>query len=88
MYSDDGNLSQSYFIAMMDMRNLILKESDKHDVVTDEHSKRIFGGNSSLLNAIDAYVSLKYFDDMLNEFLGKSIKVMKNYKNQELPLNY
>ena len=86
IYTESGNVHLGYYKVLSDMREYL--ESIKgSDTVNEEYNKNLFGNESTTLNAIHAYTILKYFDSLLQESIGKTIKFNKLYKNQEVTLD-
>jgi len=86
IYTESGNVHLGYYKVLSDMREYL--ESIKgSDTINEEYNKNLFGNESTTLNAIHAYTILKYFDSLLQESIGKTIKFNKLYKNQEVTLD-
>lgn len=85
IYTENGNVHLGYYKVLSDMREYL--ENIKDNTIDDEYNKNLFGNESTILNAIHAYTILKYFDVLLQESMGKTIKFNKLYKNQEVTLN-
>lgn len=86
VYTDEGNVHRRYYDVLSDMQSY-LDSINKEQVVNDEYSKSLFGSGSTSLDAIHAYTMLKYFDSLLQETLGKTIKYNTLYKNSEVILD-
>ena len=87
VYTDDGGLHRGYYYALQDMQKYLDSQSNLQDLVNDEYSKKLFTGNSQIMDAIHAYTILRYFDSLLSETLGKTIKYNTLYKNCEVSTN-
>ena len=86
IYTPDGGLHRGYYYALQDMQ-AYLDSQNLQELVNDEYSKKLFTGNSQIMDAIHAYTTLKYFDSLLSETLGKTIKYNTLYKNCEVSIN-
>lgn len=87
IYTDEGNIHRRYYDVLNDMQDYIKSLDSSEQVINDEFSKKIFGGESAKLDAINAYTMLKYFDSLLQDTLGKTVKYNKRYKNTEVRLD-
>ena len=86
IYTESGNVHLGYYKVLSDMREYL--ESIKgSSTINEEYNKNLFGNESTVLNAIHAYTILKYFDSLLQESIGKTIKFNNLYKNQEVTLD-
>ena len=86
IYTGEGNIHRRYYDVLDDMQNYI-NSLDIEQVINDEYSKKLFNGDSAMLDAVNAYTMLKYFDSLLQETLGKTIKYNARYKNTEVRLD-
>ncbi len=86
IYTESGNVHLGYYKVLSDMREY-LEGIDKNITINEEYNKNLFGNNSRVLDAIHAYTILKYFDTLLQETLGRTIKYNKLYNNQEVTLD-
>lgn len=86
IYTESGNVHLGYYKVLSDMREY-LESINKSDVINEEYSNNLFGNESKILNAIHSYTILKYFDSLLQETLGKTVKFNKLYTNQEVTLD-
>ena len=86
IYTAEGNIHRRYYDVLNDMQNYI-NSIDAEQVINDEYSHKLFNGESALLDAVNAYTMLKYFDSLLQETLGKTIKANSRYKNTEVRLD-
>lgn len=86
IYTPDGGLHRGYYYALQDMQ-AYLDSHNLQKLINDEYSKKLFTGDSQIIDAIHAYTTLKYFDSLLSETLGKTIKYNTLYKNSEVSTN-
>ena len=86
IYTAEGNVHRRYYDVLNDMQDY-LNGLDSEQVINDEYSKKLFNGESAMLDAINAYTTLKYFDSLLQDALGKTIKYNSRYKNTEVRLD-
>lgn len=86
IYTPDGGLHRGYYYALQDMQ-AYLDSQNLQELVNDEYSKKLFTGDSQIIDAIHAYTILKYFDSLLSETLGKTVKYNSLYKNSEVSTN-
>lgn len=86
IYTERGNIHLGYYKVLSDMREY-LESINKSNVISEEYNNSLFGNESTILNAVHAYTILKYFDSLLQETLGKTIKFNKLYNNQEVTLD-
>lgn len=86
IYTPNGGLHRGYYYALQDMQTY-LDSQNLYELVNDEYSKKLFTGNSQIMDAIHAYTILKYFDSLLSETLGRTIKYNTLYKNNEVSIN-
>lgn len=86
IYTGEGNIHRRYYDVLNDMQNYI-NSLDIEQVINDEYSKKLFSGDSAMLDAVNAYTMLKYFDSLLQETLGKTVKYNARYKNTEVRLD-
>lgn len=83
IYTSSGNIHKGYYYILSDMQKYL--DSQKlYDLINDEYSKKLFNNQSQTLDAIHAYTILTYFDSLLSETLGKTIKYNTLYKNSEV----
>lgn len=85
VYTDDGEVHRRFYDVLSDMEEY-MSSINLEQKVNEEYSKKIFNNNSILLDAINAYTSLKYFDTLLQDSLGRTIKFNRKYKNVEIGL--
>lgn len=86
IYTEDGSIHLGYYKVLSDMREYLESIKDS-DIINDEYNTYIFGNDSIILDAVNAYTILKYFDSFLQESIGRVIKSKRLYKNQEVTLN-
>lgn len=86
VYTGEGNVHRRYYDVLNDMQDYI-NSLDVEQVINEEYSRKLFNGNSTILEAINAYTTLKYFDSLLQDALGKTIKYNSRYKNTEVRLD-
>lgn len=86
IYTEEGNIHRRYYDVLSDMQNY-LSGINREQVINDEYGKSLFGSNSPLLEAVNAYTMLKYFDSLLQDTLGKTVKYSSHYKNTEVRLD-
>lgn len=87
IYTAEGNIHRRYYDVLNDMQDYINNLEDAEQTINDEYSHKLFNGESALLDAINAYTMLKYFDSLLQDTLGRTIKVNSRYKNTEIRLD-
>lgn len=86
IYTPDGGLHRGYYYALQDMQ-AYLDSHNLQELINEEYCKKLFTGDSQIMDAIHAYTTLKYFDSLLSETLGKTIKYNTLYKNSEVSTN-
>lgn len=87
IYTAEGNIHRRYYDVLSDMQSYLNSLDSAEQTINDEYSKRLFSGESNILDAINAYTMLKYFDSLLQDTLGKTIKYNARYKNTEVRLD-
>lgn len=85
IYTDSGLVHKGYYSVLQEMQKY-LSQDNIDSIINDEYSLKLFDKSSEKLDAINAYTILKYFDSLLQETLGKTIKYNKLYKNTEVQL--
>ena len=86
IYSSTNNVTSGYYTVLNDMVKY-MNSVEIENIINDEYSKVLFSNESKTLDAIYAYTMLKYFDALIDETMGKTIKIKKHYRNSETPLN-
>lgn len=86
MYLTSLNVSNNYDIIMSEMENYI-KNIDSKTIINEDYAKILSGTDNLELEAINAFSSLKYFDSLLQDSLGKTISFSSQYKNQEVGIS-
>ena len=66
IYTEDGSIHLGYYKVLSDMREYLESIKDSN-IINDEYNTYIFGNDSIILDAVNAYTILKYFDSFLQE---------------------
>ena len=83
LYESTGRIHKGYYSVLQTMQDY-LSGNNTELMINDEYGRKLFGEDSQILDAINAYTILKYFDSFLVETLGRTIKYDKIYKNTEV----
>lgn len=86
LYNEDGELQKGYLQVLNQFYNELKKVKDEglkidqenrtlEDLVTEGWRKRLNGYSDSFYDALNSYVNLIYFDDMLKDAVGRSIEL-------------
>lgn len=89
LYNNQRILNIEIFEVFQQMQEYLqkqIKDDNIADIITQQYSSILNNKSSEILDAINAYFQLKYFDDMLYESYGKTISVRPGYKNIETGL--
>ena len=93
VYNDDGTVIQSYLQTLNVFYNYIQnnyknKQSELINRIDQGWKDTIQGGNNLFFKAINSYVNLTYFDDLLQDALGKTIEINNDFKDFEVDAVY
>lgn len=90
MFNESGSLIPSYINALNRMYNIIKKQGSQElaNSIDQGWKDTISGKESLFFDAVNAYVNLVYFDDLMKDAIGKTVEIDSKYDGFEVDAIY